>query len=649
MNDNQLLEKARKRFRQGREYWQDIFDEYESCMRFKHGKQWEEEERKARDEDQRPSLVFNRIAGHISHLVGEQRQNRPAIKILPVETSDDEISETMSGLIRSIESASDAEEAYDNAYESSLSGGVGAFRINIDYSDDDTFKQDIIVDSVPNPTTVIIDPASRKAAGQDAEWAFVSEKMSKETFKKRWPKAKVPSTGLGDKWKDWIEKDEVRIAEYWYKMPRKKTLILMSDGSTLDTDELERDSELAQAVSGLQVVHERVVEGHCVCKALIAGDTVLEKVEWIGKDIPIIMVFGRMEWIDGKRVISSIIKNAKDPQRMLNYLRSQEAETLALAPKSPWVVTAEMVEGFENEWTDSSVKNNAVLTVNETDAGMPQRQAPVPIQSGYEAAALQMIDEIKAATGQYDASLGNQSNETSGRAIIARQRQGETSTFEFIDNLTRSITQAGRIMVDLIPKVYSYERMVRVLGEDGDTKEVRLNQQKQDDETGEIVKVNDVTVGKFDVQVTTGPSYATQRAEAADSMMQFMQAVPGSAQVIGDLIARNMAWPGSDQIADRLKAMLPAGVDDEEQSPKMMQAQQQIQQLQQVIQQLQQQLQDTEHSQATEIADLAIKEYDAETKRLAQFKDSPEMQQYIQQIVMHTLRDINTQGAYNNG
>ena len=644
MKDEKLLKQSRERFAKANDYWSDIFSQYSDCMSFKHGDQWEDTEKKGRDEDQRPSLVFNRIAGHISHLVGEQRQNRPSIKVIPVEGSDDETADVFSGVIRAIEAVSDAEEAYDLGYECALSGGIGAFRVNIDYSDDDTFHQDIRIEAIPNPLTVMIDPMSKKSSGADAKWAFVSEKMTREAFKAKFPKANVPSADDGNEWKLWVDKDEVRVAEYWYHKPVQKTLLLMSDGTTLDADELMKDEELAQATAGLTVVHERKVDAHKVCKAIIAANQILEKVEWVGRYIPIITVFGRMEWVDGKRVLSSIIKNAKDPQRMLNYLRSQEAETLALAPKAPWVVTAEMIEGYEKEWSDASVKNSAVLTVNGTQDGMPQRQPPVSIQTGYEAAAAQMIDEIKAATGQYDASIGAQSNETSGRAIMARQRQGETSTFEYMDNLTRSITQAGRVIVDLMPKVYSYQRIVRVLGEDGDSKEVTLNEQKQDDETGEIVKFNDVTAGKYDVRVTTGASYATQRVESADAMMQFMQAVPGSAQVISDLVARNMDWVGSEQIADRLKAMLPPGLDNQdEQSPEVMQMQQQLQQAQQMIQQLQQELGDQQHKMAVEVGTMGIKEYEAETKRLAQLKDSPQMQAYIQNIVMQTIQDMQQQ------
>jgi len=645
-SDEKLLETARKRFTKAQDHWNNIFAEYEKCIRFKHGEQWEEEEKKGRDEDQRPSLVFNRIAGHVNHIVGEQRQNRPAIKVLPVENADDEAADIRSGIIRMIEAASDAEEAYDTAFEASLSGGIGAFRINIDYSDDDTFTQDLRIDTIPNPLTVAIDPASKKAAGSDKMWAFVSEKMSRETFKERWPGKPVPSAGLGNDWKDWIEKDEVRVAEYWYKEPAKKTLLLMSDGSTLDADEMVKDQELAAQVQaqGLTIHHERVVKTHTVKKALIAGNIILEQHDWPGKDIPIVMVYGRMEWVDGKRTVDSIIKNAMDPQRLLNYLRSQEAESLALAPKSPWLVTAEMVDGFEDEWTDASVKNRAVLTVNQTDAGMPQRQAPVTVQTGYEAAAAQMIDEIKAATGQYDASLGSQSNETSGRAIIARQRQGESSTFEFIDNLSRSIAYGGRILIDLIPKVYSYQRVMRVLGEDGDSKEVTVNEQKPDDETGEIVKFNDVTAGKFDVSVTTGPSYATQRVEAADSMMQFIKSVPGSAQVVADLIARNMNWPGAQQIADRLKKMLPPGIDgDEKNSPEDQQMQQQMQQLQQQNDQLMQALNDMQHKQAVEVAGLDIKEYDSETKRLQAVENVPGIETMIQQVVARMMQGLGQQ------
>lgn len=187
--------------------------------------------------------------------------------------------------------------------------------------------------------------------------------------------------------------------------------------------------------------------------------------------------------------------------------------------------------------------------------------------------------------GLYDASLGARSNETSGRAIMARQREGDVSTFHFIDNLSRAIRHGGRILIDLIPKVYSGERIVRVLGYDGTPQNVRLGAgqgdtasgateagagQDQatpiDPATGQAMPVPpnmrfdgvyDLAVGKYDLVVEAGPSFSTRRQEAAEQMTEFVRAFPQAAPVLGDLMAKNMDWPGADEIAARLKRLLP--------------------------------------------------------------------------------------------
>ena len=168
-------------------------------------------------------------------------------------------------------------------------------------------------------------------------------------------------------------------------------------------------------------------------------------------------------------------------------------------------------------------------------------------------------DDLKAVTGIHDASLGAPGNETSGRAILMRQREGDVGTFVYIDNLARAIRHAGRILVDLIPHIYDTERTMRILGEDGGETFAVINQAALGPD-GPVV-LNDLSAGKYDVEVTTGPSFSTKRIEAAESMMAFVQAVPPAAALIGDLIARNMDWPGAEAIAERLRKALPPGID----------------------------------------------------------------------------------------
>ena len=219
-------------------------------------------------------------------------------------------------------------------------------------------------------------------------------------------------------------------------------------------------------------------------------------------------------------------------------------------------------KGLEHIWNKANTLNVPWLPYNPdpTAPGAPQRQRPADINAAEIQQANQSIEDIKATIGIFDASLGAQGNETSGRAILARQREGDTATFAWIDNLARGIEHTGRILIDLIPRIYDTQRVMRILGEDQSEKMVTINQVNiVNPWTGDYEVLNDMSVGKYDVRVSVGPSYATKRMEAAESMMSFVQAFPAAAPIIGDLIARNMDWPGAEDIAKRLKAALPRG------------------------------------------------------------------------------------------
>lgn len=568
----EIVEIAQDLFAQAEEHEIDIRNQYEEDYRFSAGEQWPADMVRERDQDNRPTLTLNRLPAFISQIVSDARQNSPTIQVNPIDDgTDPELADTIEGLIRQIEAASDADQAFDAGLESAARGGFGAWRVVTDFADDETFDQEARIERIKNPLSVYFDPEAERYDKSDGRFVFVTEIISRDKFEEKYPKANPSSweAGQGHQSDGWITKDSVRVAEFWRKEPVKREIALLSNGATIDTTDLTDEQVFAVAAeAGAEIVRARTVMGHKIVRYLLGGDEIIEgPEEWPGQLFPIVGIFGPELHIDGKTEYLSLIRYAKDAQRQYNYWASSLTEKVALAPKAPWIGTNTMFEGRENEWANANSQNFGYLAYNP-DPNAPQSK-PERVQAGTIANGdVQLmdraIDDLKGTTGIFDANLGAQGNETSGKAILARQRSGDAATFAWLDNLSRSVRYTGRVLVDLIPRIYDGERIVRILGQDGARKMVKINESIKDPATGENIIKNDVTVGKYDVVVTTGPSYATQQLEAADSLMAFVQAVPGAAQLAGDLIAKNMNWPGAAEIAARLRKSLPPGIAEPE-------------------------------------------------------------------------------------
>lgn len=590
------------------------------------GEQWPSDIVTQRQIEQRPCLTINKMKAFIRQVVNDSRQNKPSIKIHPVDSGADvKTADVMNGLIRNIEYTSNADVAYDTGVEASVSGGFGYWRVGMDYACDDSFEMDLSIQRVANQFSVYGDPNSTAADSSDWDVAFIVDRIPKEEFKRKYQNKKnvadEPCTVDFDSaaWDNsWLNDEGVMIAEWWKREEVETIIVKLSNGHTYRAEDLEKEPDLQMLISAgvLKEVKRRPGKTYKVTQTIMTGADVLEVNEWPGRYIPIIPVYGDEIIVEGKRYFRSLVHDAKDAQRMFNYWRTSATELVALAPKVPYVGPKGAFDSDAANWATANTKSHAYL---EYEGGIaPQRQ---PLDSGAAAGSLQEAlnasDDMKAIIGMYDASLGARSNEVSGKAILARQREGDVSTFHFIDNLARAIRHTGRILIDLIPYVYTEERIIRVIGEDGSQKSVTINSQEPqpivgpngepeaDGEGNAIMGVFDLTAGKYDLTVSTGPSYTTQREETAAQMTEFVRAFPQAAPVIGDILVKAMDWQGADEIADRLKKINPAlkgqGIPPE--------LQQMIQQGQQMIQQLQAKVQELE-------ADKSIDQFNAHTDRM---------------------------------
>lgn len=584
---SKIIEEAKRRYKIASEAWDENKTAALEDLRFaKMGEQWPDEIKRDRERDARPALTFNKLVPIIRQVVNDARINTPSIKVHPVDDSGDpQTAEVINGLVRSIEKNSQADTAYDTAIDGSVSTGFGFFRIDMDYARYDTWDMDIEVNPIANQFSVVPYPYSTEHDASDWEYCFVENDMSHEAFKEAYPNAKLVDWQSTDD-SAWITEDTIKVCEYWTREAKDTEIYLLSNGITVEKDQYEENFEL---FSSFEIVKSRETQTYKVKQRILTASEVLEETDWPGRFIPIVPVYGEEVNNGDSRLFKSLIRDAKDAQMNYNFQRTAYTERTGLSTKAPWVGPVGAFDTDSRKWESANSENWPYL---EYDGPVPPQQTmPNAPDVGLMQDALAASDEIKSITGVHNSSLGiNDPQLQSGRAILAKQREGDVSTYHFIDNLSRAIRYAGRVILDLIPHVYDGPRTVRTLGFDGQADSVKINEQFV--QNG-IIKMHDLTAGKYDLVVDTGPSFSTQREEAREFLVEVGRSDPRIYEIAGDLLMKNMDIPGADEIAKRLKALLPPQIqamEDLEGLPPEAQAvvaqsKQQVQQLMQVIEQ----------------------------------------------------------------
>lgn len=575
MTNEDIIREARKRI--GEAYSADMENRDHALddLRMIRGDQWPDSERQARELEGKPCLTFNGLAQFVRQVTGQIRGMNPAIRVVPGDNeASDDVAEIYAGLIRQIENRCGADSIYEQAAESSAACGIGHWRLRADYCDGDTFDQEILIERIHNPFSVFWDPLAKMPTREDARYCFIVEEVDREDFKAEYPDADMsiltsdhsPESGIV-----WSTPDTVTVAEYFWIEYATHKIGMLPDGTIV------RDPRPPE-----MFVKTRDVRTPVVKWAKITGGDVLDgPLDVPSRYIPVVSVTGE-EWHIGESTHrSSVVRYAKDAQQLYNFSRSTGAEVMALQPRAPYLVTAKQVSGLEEFWAEANQSNRPYLPYNPDGAAPPPMRVPPPVPSSAVMSEIQLsAEDMKRTTGIYDASLGARSNETSGIAITRRQQEAQNGTSIYADNMVKGVTHTGRILVDMIPRVYDTQRVIRILGEDDQEKQVVINAMLQG--SGGIVPVNDMTVGRYDVRISVGPSFNTRRAEAADGMMEFLRVVPQAAPLAADLIAGMQDWPESDRIAERLRKTLPQGIaeEDDDMTPEKAQQMQAMRQQQ---------------------------------------------------------------------
>lgn len=610
-----ILDKALANYEAAKDGWDEINKKAREDLLFLSDEpycQWDDAESRDRLNLKRPTLQIDQLTQFIHQVTNDIRMNTPTIKVIPAGSgSDIETAEMIEGRIKAIEYKSNADAAYDMAADFAVKSSIGYIRVDHGYVNDEGFEQEMQIKRVINPQAVFIDPSSIECDGSDAKFAFVLEDVTVEQFQKMYPNAQPVSFGEKAASKRPELHDKITIAEYFYIEEQEEMHGLLENGET----EPMQDGKAYKKTR--KIVKPKVM------RCWLAGQDVLEEPSrFPGKYNPIVPVYGEEAWIDGKRNLYSLIRKSKSAQRMYNLWKSLETELLLKQQQAPVQAAVGQMRNFEEDW--KTPDKAMVLYYHQTDvegnpAPAPQRLPAPQIPTGIVNAARETVDDIKATMGLYNASIGQRSNETSGVAIQRRQIEGDVATFHFGDNLVRSITQVGKIIVCALQEIEDSPRVVQIIGKEDEVKTIGIN--------GETVegqeRTYDFTKGAWDVRVITGASFTTQRQEAAAYYADLVGKMPDLMPVIGDLVFKYQDSPGAQAISARLKKLVdPKLLDESEQeglvNPEVQavtaEAQQVIEAAQAEIQALQMQVQQLQGEAGNKQVELAVKANETQTK-----------------------------------
>lgn len=637
--NDKIIAEAQRRFKQCEEWESRARKLFLEDIKFANadsdnGYQWPNEIRRNRDVDERPCLTINKTRQHNLQIINDAKQNKPRAKVNPVGNGATyEASQVFEGIFRHIEYISNATVAYDTATSFQVQGGIGYWRIVTDYLGNDNFDQEIFIRRIKDPLTVYIDPDINEVDGSDARYGFIFDDMPLDEFRATYPEYRDMGgdTALGNA-EGWIDKNHIRVAEYYRRTENKDQLISFTDPRTGRAALLRRGDIPDEIINGIidhPSTRSREIKTWKVEWFLIIGDEVAERRDWAGEYIPIVRIIGEETIINGELDRKGHTRCLRDPQRIYNYWASSAVEHVALQSKTPYVADARAIENLEQYWETANTVNHSVLPYNGIgDDGepiaAPQRQEPPQMAMAYVQGMQIAQQEMAMVSGQYESSFGQKSNEQSGVAIQERQRKGENANYHFIDNLAIGIRFTGKILIDLIPKIYDTPRILRIIGEDGEESHVQIDPQaaqsyqvhkQKIDET--VQGIFNPNVGRYDVEADIGPAYQTRRQEAFNAISQIMSQAPETMNLIGDLLFKAADFPMAGEIAERMERMVPPQAKGEGVPPAVMELQNQLKHMQGLLADMAQELGEERLRLKAKDQQKDIDVYEAITKRMS--------------------------------
>lgn len=640
--DERIVEEAKKRYKRAEEWEAEARQNYLYDFRFANGDsqnlyQWPDAVMQNRTSDNRPCLTINKTKQHCLQIINDQRQNPSQIQIRPVGGGASyKAAKIWEGICRHIEYVSSAQQAYNNACYHQVIGGVGYWRVVTEYVSEDSFEQDIKIKRIADPMSVYMDCDIEEADGSDANWAFIYRDLPRDEFDLTYPEYKNESLnysplGIGGDQDPFESKEKVKVVEYFRRRMKPDKLHMLDNGMTVRESHV-KDADLMDQLK-VNSIGVREIEAPEIEWFLIGGSQILNRRQWVGAFIPIVRVIGEETVIDRVMDRKGHVRALIDPQRIYNYWTSSAVEFVALQSKTPYVTAIESIRGFELNWARANIDNKAYLPYNAYDEhgqklDRPERAPPPVMSQAYLDGMRVASSEMMMVSGQYEANLGMKSNEVSGTAVDARQRQGENSTYHFIDRFSNAIRFTGRILVDLIPKIYDTKRIVRIMADDGTVSSVQVDPnapqahsatQDPDDRTYDadvIQAIFNPNVGRYEVEADLGPAFSTRRQETFSAISTILSENQQLTPIVGDLLFRAADFPMADELAERLHNMVPPAALGKGPSQEVTGLQAMLAQQHQAMQKMEQQLQVAELKRAAAEQKVLIEEYKAETERM---------------------------------
>lgn len=637
--DDRIIAEAKRRFKQCEQWESRARKLFLEDIKFANadsdnGYQWPNDVRRSRDIDERPCLTINKTRQHNLQITNDARQNKPSAVVRPVGNGATyEAAQVFEGIFRHIEYISNASVAYDTATSFQVAGGIGYWRVVTDYLGNDNFDQEIFIRRVKDPLTIFLDPDINELDGSDARFGFIFDDMPIDEFRSTYPeyRDKGGAAPLGNS-DGWIDKDHIRIAEYYRREESTDQLVSFTDPRS-GQSQLIRRSKIPDEIAGVVIDNPstriREIKTWKVRWYLIIGDEIAEERDWAGEHIPIVRVIGEETIINGELDRKGHTRCMRDPQRMYNYWSSSAVEHVALQSKTPFIAPAKAIENLETYWETANTVNHSVLPYNSVDDDgnaipAPERASP-PVMAAAYIQGLELAQrEMQMVTGQFEESFGQKSNAIAGVAIQERQRKGDNSTYHYVDNLAVGVRFTGKILLDLIPKIYDTPRVLRIIAEDGEESHIQLDPGAKQAyiqhqlKTAEGIKaIFNPSVGRYDVEAEVGPAYATRRQEAFNAITQILAQDPQLVNLIGDLLFKAADFPMASDIAERLERMVPPQAKGEGPPPVVVDLQNQLKHMQGLLAQMSQELGEERLRLKAKDQQKDIDVYEAVTKRLS--------------------------------
>lgn len=511
----------------------------------------------------KPRYTFDMTTPIIKQIVGDLKKADFNIKITPSGgKATKDTARVLDGLIRNIENVSRAQQrVYIKSGKSLAIGGMDGWRIDQMHVDDDSFDQDLVINPIHNfVDRVWFDCSAEERDKSDATRCFVLQAMSKDEYENKWPKGSGESIQITTETSAYYHKPDLTVVgEIFYVRQVLREIVEMSDGKVYEVngDYLAIKDELAAA--GITEKRNRKRQKKVVMVRHFDNKGWLgEAKETVFSYIPVIPVYANYEIFENKTIYYGEVEKLIDPQRVLNYSQSREIEEGALAPRKKYWMTLAQAAGHESSISQLNTSADPVqfYTPDQQAPGQPLQTGGAEINPGLRVITESMRQTIGQVSGMFAANMGDNPGLQSGIAIEKLQNKGSVGSMEYFSSMETGISHTARILVDAIPRVYDTERQQRILNEDGSFDMIMLNEVRIDEQTGEEITLNDLSIGTYDVICSAGKAFSNRQEEMVDSILSIGAVDPTIIGLGGDILLNSIDAPGMDKLAERKRAQL---------------------------------------------------------------------------------------------